>query len=367
MKKIVFAITNLEGGGAEKVLVDILNNLDKNSFDITILLLKRKGVYINAINNNIKIQHLFPNNKYLAALHYRFLKYFPKLYYKIFINEEFDVEVAFLEGIVTKLIASSNNKKSKKIAWVHIDLIKEHWTKKDYFGIKDENEYYNKFNDIIFVSNDCQSSFNSMFKLENIKQKVIYNPIIIDNIVNKSNEFEVNYNKFTIVSVGRLHKQKAFDRLIKAHATVKKIFPHNLLIIGEGPERKKLELLIKSMEVEDSVELKGFIKNPYPFIKAANLYISSSISEGHPLVILEAIALEKAIIATNITGAREILQYGEYGYLCENSQEGLENALSDVLFNLEKINDLEKQSKIRKQYFDYKATIKEIENVLNEN
>ncbi|MFL0163635.1 glycosyltransferase [Candidatus Clostridium helianthi] len=365
-RKIAFFITNLEGGGAEKVLVDIVNSINADKFDITLVLLKKKGVHLNKVRKDITIKNIFSSNRILGAMSYRFLRYLPKIYYKLKIKEKYDVEVAFLEGLPTKLISASNNIHSKKIAWVHIDLIKEHWTKKYYDSINDEKESYKKFNEIIFVSEDSKQAFNKLFSNLNIKERVIYNPILIDDVIEKSKERNVKFEEFTIISVGRLHKQKGFYRLIKVHSELCKKYPHKLIILGEGPERNKLENEIKELGVKNSVELKGFVSNPYPYIKAADLYISSSISEGHPLVILEAVALEKAIIGTRISGTREILKDGECGILCESTEDGIKQALEYVLSNDNVIKKLENKSKKRKKDFNYRENIREIERLLEE-
>lgn len=359
MKKIMFMIPNLKGGGAEKVLVDILNKIDVNKFDITLILLNNQCVHLEKLNKNIKVKILLPNNKFLLKIQKLIVLLFPKLYYKANIKEEYDVEIAFLEGMATKLISKSPSN-SKKIAWVHIDLLKKHWTKK-FFLFNEEAKCYDKFNKIIFVSQDALNSFNKVFENNIVDKKVILNPVIEEDITLMAQEKIEEFKDFTVVSVGRLNNQKGFDLLIKAHAKLVNKYKHKLVILGEGEERKNLEMQIKELGVENTVELKGFIRNPYPYIKAADIFVSSSRTEGYPLVLLEAVVLNKAIVATDVTGNREILNYGECGLMCECSSDDIANKLELFLKNEHLIKEYEKRSEKRKKEFDYKKVIREIE------
>ncbi|MDZ5044259.1 glycosyltransferase, partial [Clostridium perfringens] len=116
--------------------------------------------------------------------------------------------------------------------------------------------------------------------------------------------------------------------------------------------------------VNDSVVLKGFESNPYKFVRAADLYVSSSRTEGYPLALLEAIVLKKAIVATDVTGNREILDNGKYGVLCRDDAKSLEESIDNILSNKVKINELEKLATIKMQQMDYRKIILQIEKVL---
>lgn len=364
MKKVLFVMPNLIGGGAEKVLVDILNYIDSSKFEISLLLFNKEGIYLDRIPHEIKVISINDKIKFIPyKIWIRLYKYFPKLFYSIIVKEQYDTEIAFMEGYATNFIGNSTNKNSKKIAWVHTDLFKLHWTK-NMFLPGEEAKIYNKFNDIVFVSDDARVSFNKLFNENKATKKVIYNPIISDEIVKKANETDIEFDEFTIISVGRLNKAKGYDRLINIHSELVKMYPHKLLILGEGEERKKLENIIKDRGVEKTVELKGFVNNPYPYIKSADVFISSSRSEGYSLVVAESIVLEKAIISTNTVGPRELLDNGKYGLLCEESYEGIKNSLEKLLKNKELVKEYSELSKRRKQFFDYNSIINKIEKIL---
>lgn len=365
MKSVAFIMPDLRGGGAEKVLIDILNNIDTLKFKITLILLEKEGVYVKKIPNKIRVIDAGEKLKNIPKkIWTRWIKYAPKSFYKYIIREKFDTEIAFMEGFSTKIVANSNNNLSKKIAWIHTDLLNFHWTKKIYINNKEEDDCYRSFEKLIFVSDDAKTSFEKLFNENEIDKMVIYNPIIEHEIIKKSNEFNVEFNEFTLISVGRLIPVKGYDRLIKVHSELVKKHPHKLIILGEGIDKPKLKQLIISLGVDNTVELKGFKENPYPYIKKADLFISSSRMEGYSLVISEAIILEKAVFATNTTGPREILSNGEYGIICDNSEDGIKEKLKNILEDKKKIKLLEQKSKERKKCFNYTKIIKEIERII---
>lgn len=364
MKKVLFVMHNLTGGGAEKVLVDILDNIDKSKFNITLLLLEKKGIYLENIPEQIKVISIKDKLKIVPIkIITKLIKYFPRVLYSIVVKERYDTEIAFMEGLVTNFVGNSTNKDSRKIAWIHADLFKQHWTK-NMFLPKKEKECYDKFNEIVFVSNGAKNAFSKLFPMNQVNKRVIYNPIISSSIIEKSNEKFIRYEDLTIISVGRLNHQKGYDRLIKIHSELVEEYPHKLLILGEGEERNKLERIIDELGVNKTVELKGFVKNPYPYVKAADLFVSSSRSEAYALVVAESLVLGKAIISTNTTGPRELLENGKYGILCEDSCEDIKNSIKSVLINkslLQKYSDLAVK---RANFLEYRFIINEIEKVI---
>ncbi|MGU8323979.1 glycosyltransferase [Clostridium perfringens] len=364
MKKVMFMIPNLKGGGAEKVLVDILNNINKKKFEITLILLQNDGVFINELSEGIDIKFLNKKGKLIEKIQTILIKYLPSLFYRIKIREKYDVEVAFLEGKAAKLISKSNNKSSRKFVWIHTDLKNFNWIKNIFFSKKDEEKCYSKFNDIVFVSNESKDAFENIYYNKS-KKHVIYNPIIDKDIISKSINYTLEKkDSLNLVSVGRLVKVKGFDRLIKIHSKIVKEYPHNLIIVGDGIEKENLIKLIENLNVNESVKLVGFKKNPYPYIRQSDIYICSSYAEGFSLSVLEAVILKKAILSMDVTGPREILDFGEYGVLCKDESE-LEKNLKDLLNNREKIKYYENRSAILSKKFNYKRIIKQIENLID--
>ena len=377
MKKILFIINSLPGGGAEKVLYDILRKIDKQKYNIEIFLINKEGIYVDKIKKlNIKIDYLFLEREdkinfilyrkikscILLIKKYLYLS-FPKLISKLK-NKRYDIEIAFLEGNPTLLLGNRKTT-ALKIAWVHNDLEKHRVLSK-----KNEKKAYSKMNKIICVSADSKKSVENLYPELEKKIEVIYNPIPKEEILEKSLEIENIYSKekINIVTVGRLNVQKGYDILLKAHnELLKEGLDYNLYILGEGGERKNLEKYISENSIEKNTFLLGFKENPYPYIKQADIFISSSRYEGYPLVICEAICLEKPIIATKCTGPNEILEGGKYGLLAEvESVESLRENMKKLILDEELRIKYSKLSKERSEIFDIKKTMKQIERVLDE-
>lgn len=343
MKKIIFGITSLGLGGAERVLVDIANNL-KDIYDITIFTIYAGGAFEKELDKKIKLISIYNNsyesmsklNKKLIPLKILTCK---KQIYNKYIKDKYDIEIAFLEGAITRIFASKSN--SKKIVWIHNDI-------KQVFGndykskIKNniDKDIYSKYDKIVFVSNDNKEAFNKLYIKENNKnllekEEVCYNYIDRNRIIEKSNEnadvSTICTDKTSIITVSRLVKQKAIDRLIKVH---KKLIDcglkHNIYVIGDGPEKEELDKLIKELKVEDTFHLLGAKENPYPFVKKADYFALLSNFEGYPMTLEEAKILNKKILITN-TASREVVKNYSKSIIFENNENAIYEGLKQVL------------------------------------
>ena len=362
MKKILFGITGLTIGGAERVLVDLANELSK-SYDITIFALYAKGELEKELNSNVKLKSLFKysykemsklKQKIVVPLKVLLLK---NSIYNKNIKGNYDVEIAFLEGPITRLF-SVKNKNVRKIAWVHNDIslvfgkglkarLKKYLDKK----------IYDKYNDLVFVSKENMCDFDKTYTNLNISdehKKVIYNYIDKERILEKSQEkvkLLYDYNCINFVTVSRLVYQKGIDRIIEVHKKlIESGYNHKFYVIGDGPEREKLENLIKENKVENSFFLLGQKENPYPYIKNADYFCLLSRFEGYGMVLEEAKILGKPIIITD-TAAREAVECYDKKWILENSNDGIYNGLAEII---------EKRNK--DIYGNYNENMKEYDN-----
>lgn len=380
MKKILFIIGSLGGGGAEKVLYDILNNISYEKYEIELFLLENSGIYLKKLqekeNLKVKIEFLFSERKdRFNNILYRKIKTFlilVKLYFycryplliKKLRNKNYDIEVAFLEGYPTMLLA---NRKStaKKINWIHIDL-KKHRIIGISRGLERKN--LKEIEEIICVSEDSKKSILSLYPENKNKVKVIYNPIDKNNILEKSKEkIELKKDKLNIITIGRLSKQKGYDILLKSHnKLLKEGLDYNLIILGEGSERKNLEKYIKEKKIENNTQLLGFKENPYPYLKAADIFVSSSRYEGFSLVVAEAICLEKPIVSTRCTGPLELLENGKYGLMAESENvEDLSEKMKKLILDKKLREEYSILSKERAKVFEINKTIERIESIID--
>lgn len=340
MKKIVFGITSLQIGGAERVLVDIVNKL-KDRYDITIFMLYGKGAFIQELDKKIKVINLFENPyEEMSYIKRRVVPIYVltcgKHIYNKYIKNKYDIEIAFLEGPITRIFA--NNGKNKKIVWIHNDISKVFGTNlKSKIKLKIDKKIYGKYDKLIFVSNDNKQAFNNLFKKEDLynKQEVIYNYINKDKIIKKSDlqvgQEYIDKSIPSIITVARLVEQKAIDRLIRVHKKlIDNCINHNMYVIGDGPEKEKLENQIKELNIENTFHLMGKRQNPYPYIKRANYFALLSKFEGYGMVIEEAKILNKKIIITN-TAAKEAVQGYSKKIILENNEDAIYEGLKQVL------------------------------------
>ena len=374
MEKVLFGITSLTLGGAERVLVDLANELSKK-YEITIFTIYSKGELEKQLSKNVKIKSLY-NKKYLELN--KMQKYLinpikillgKKKIYNKYIKQDYIAEIAFLEGPITRLF-SIKNKNKKKIAWIHNDISQVFGK-----GIKSkikkiiDKKIYRKYQKLVFVSKDNLEKFNEIYKDINVQKEVIYNYIDKENVLKKANknediEFEFNNNIVNFVTVARLVKQKAIDRLINIHSKlIKNNYNHNFYVIGEGPEKENLEKIIKDQKVEKTFKLLGKKENPYPYIKNATYFCLMSKFEGYGMVIEEAKILNKPIIITD-TAAREALRDYKNSKILNNNYEDIYLGLKNIIENYNKTKQINFESKNLE--YDNKKIIKKIEELIGE-
>lgn len=341
MKKILFGITSLTLGGAERVLVDLANGLSKD-YEIVIWTLYGNGQLEKQLNKNIKIKTYMDKSyeqiskfqKLLMPLKVLFLK---KHIYNTSIKGDYQVEVAFLEGPITRLM-SVNNKNAKKIAWVHNDISKVFGN-----GLKAkmkkmiDEKIYSKFEKLVFVSKDNLKEFEKTYPNIKNEKQVIYNYLDSKAIIEKAKQDIEDFDKNTtnFVTVARLVEQKAIDRLINVHSNlIYNGLIHNFYIIGDGPQRAELEKLIKENNVEKTFHLCGRKENPYPYIKQADYFCLFSHYEGYGMVLDEAKILNKKILITD-TAAREAVNNYNRAKIVDNNENAIYEILENILKNKE--------------------------------
>lgn len=330
MIKILFFIENLTEGGAEKVLRNLVNNMDQTQFDITVQTVWPCDSE-KYLAKGIHYKSLFTFRNALSNLRYRF-EAETGLAYKLHIRDDFDIEVAYLECGATKVMAGSANKKAKKLAWVHCDLQKAMADPKAF--ARQTAPYYAKFDRVVCVSENVKKSFLELYG-DIVPVDVIYNTVDEKEIWEKAERpipGGLKMPPMTAVSVGRLTAQKNFLRLLKAHKRLlMEGILHDVWILGEGPERAGLEQFIAENDLNDTVKLFGFQENPYPYMHEADLLVCSSDYEGFSTFVTEGVILGKPIVTTDCTGMREILGDSEYGLITELSDDGLYGGMKRML------------------------------------
>lgn len=364
--KILFLINTLDCGGAEKVLIDTVNALDKTKYDITVQTVTDRGIFKDRLKNNVEYKSIVKiKNNFLQRAFTYIINFIlpPRIVYKIFIENEYDYEIAFIEGVPTKLISASSSRKSIKYAWVHIDLYSTFGLEKVYKNIKQHTECYKKFDKIICVSESAKKAFIKRFGISN-NLIVKYNVINDSYIREKSKEPVEKSKKMRIVTVGRLEHQKGMDRLLKIHKRLMdEGFDYDLLIIGQGSKRNELEEYVKNNSLSESVRFIGFTDNPYKYMESADLIVYPSRAEGYSTVAVEAIILGKPVVVTDCSGMREIFGDSQYGLVTENNDEALYDGIKRMLNSEELRKRYMEMAKIRNKEFSLEKRVKELENL----
>lgn len=337
MKKIIFGITSLTIGGAERVLVDIANKLCEK-YDITIFTIYPNGEFEKKLSNKVKLKSLYnlqykELNKIQKILKPLQVLLQQKRIYKKYIKNDYDIEIAFLEGAITRIFSTANNN-TVKIAWIHNDISKVFGNNfKSKLKRIIDKKIYSKYNKLVFVSKDNVKKFEEVYN-NDVSKEVIYNYINSNNVITQSKEIidlKFNENTLNFVTVSRLVEQKALDRLINVHSQLaNEGYNHNFYIIGDGPEKEKLEKLIYEKKVQDTFKLLGQKENPYPYIKKADYFCLLSYFEGYPMVVEEAKILGKYILITD-TAAREVVRDYDNSKIFKNSEDGIYNGLKNII------------------------------------
>lgn len=373
-RKILFLIESLSGGGAEKVLTVLLKHFDYEKYEVTICPVVDTGVYCDEVKSYVvsyqPIVSYHGNcfsrllNKIKYKLVYSILPL--SVVYKWFVPKDNDVEIAFCEGFVTKLLSHAKSD-AFKVSWLHTNLTTNPWpiTLGIYKDIEEEKQAYSKFNRIVCVSKTVEQSFQKRYGLED-HTCTIYNPIDVDDIWEKAGKrSQVNDDIFRIISIGRLVPQKGYDRLLHV---IRQLYDDginlHLLILGEGTDRAALEKYICKNNMQSYVCLPGFDKNPYRHLVNSDLFICSSRAEGFSLVIAEAMALSVPVLSTYCSGPNELLGDGKYGLLVDNTENGLLKGLEKAISEKKMMEEYANKAKMRLAEFAPINIINQIEEIL---
>ncbi|RKX91166.1 MAG: glycosyltransferase [Spirochaetes bacterium] len=368
MEKILFVLPSLCGGGAEKVVLNLLNYLNREKFVLHLALFEYKGVYLVDLPEDIVVYNLNKKNKF------DFLKLVFSLAYKVFPDVKPDVVISFLwyTNLVVILAKLLSYIKPKVIINERISINSALKTQKFWrikkFLIRSLYRYADR---IIAVSKGSAQKLIDLLGLLCNKIKVIYNGVsypIEQNVGSAENPVLRNIGGFPIiVSCGRLIWQKNQELLIKAAYIVLEQMDIKVLILGEGPEEANLRKLVRQLGIEDKVLFLGFQKDIYKYIKIADVFVLSSRYEGFPNVILEAMACGVPVISTDCPdGPNEIIVNGVNGMLVPPDDV---NAMAQAIVRLLNNDKLKEKFRIegwkRIRHFGIDKMVAEYEEVFN--
>ncbi|SFI93632.1 Glycosyltransferase involved in cell wall bisynthesis [Kaistella treverensis] len=373
--KILFRHRSMEMGGVEKVLLSLLQNLDQEKFEITVLLSINQGELRDEIPAHIqkiftaKGKEDFSKNPFIQKIQLAQRKFklndLRKNPHKIdeqFLKQNFDIEIAMTYNDF-ELVLNSSNKRSKKIGWFHSEI--DH--PKLQVLVPKILEHFPQFDHIIYCSEKIKELMHLHYpQLLYPAESVIINAIPIEEIKEKADEKNAELpQKPVFVTVGRLHTRKGYHLLMQVHAKLLEDgFQHSILVIGDGEEMPNLMKQQKNLGVEKTFILAGNKMNPYSYIKNADFFIMPSESEAWPLVIAEALVLQKPIIATNVGDVGLMIEHQKTGYLVDFNFDEIYDAMKEFLIDETLIKELKKNLSNIEAQFDNQKIFNEVENIL---
>lgn len=367
MKKLLFLIRDLGHGGAEKVLVNLVNHMNKEKFDITVMTLFDEGVNRQFLAPHIKYKTCFkksvPGNSHLLKI------FSPTLLHNFLIKDEYDIEIAYLEGPASRIISGCQNKNTKLVTWVHCTQDDEKKVSVGYRNFKEAKKCYKKFNKTIFVSGSTEDSFKKI--ITDIDSDVLYNTndsTIIKQLAEEKDDIPFDDKYINIISAGRIIPVKGFDRLARIHAKlISDGYPVRTYILGDGSESHKKEIaeILKLNNISDSFTFLGYQTNLYKYMANADLFVCSSYSEGFSTAATEALIVGLPVCTVEVSGMKEMLgENNEYGIITKNDEDALYKGIKSLLDNPELLKCYKEKAIERGKFFSTEKTVQAVEEML---
>lgn len=366
--KILIIHETMAGGGAERVLLDLLHHLDYTRFDVTLLLVYATGVYLDQLPGDVKLLYINKEKKrFIERLLFRCKPLLDRWQQRdinrLLGDERYDTIVSFMEGPAMIYHSFVTSRAKRNVTWVHIDLQANRWTLPFHGNAGREQARYGMMDEVVFVSDGARRGFEAIIA-NDVSHRVMHNPIDRDAIIRRGTERTVEKHRFTVCNVGRLVDQKRQDRIVRAAALLKQRgVDVEFWIVGTGTLESQLKELISKLQVQDTVKLLGFHDNPYPIIQAADAFLLTSDAEGYPTVVCEALCLGKPIISTPVAGIDELLHDGA-GIVCEPSDCAIADVVERLATDRECYDRLAQASQLGGQQFDINVVMQSIEKML---
>lgn len=363
MIKILFLIHDLGQGGAEKVLINLVNNMDRTKFEITVMSLFGGGVNEQFLKKDITYKtvykKVFPGNSKLMKL------FSPEQLHKKYIKDEYDIEVSYLEGPSARIISGCQNPKTKLVSWIHCTMQSENDVAESFRNYKEAVACYNRMDEMVFVANTVRDHFLKKCDYKG-NVNVIYNTVESDVIKQKaSEEVDIDIISPSLVAAGTLKPVKGFDRLLRIVKVLREYGQDvHLYLLGDGPERNSLEELSKTFNLTEYVSFLGHQTNPYKYMAKCDIFVCSSHSEGFSTAATEALIVGTPVCTVEVSGMKEMLgENNEYGVITENSEEALCQGIKQVMEDGLLVHYKEMANQ-RGKIFDKENTVKIVENML---
>ena len=327
-KKVLFFLWSFSlGGGAEKILSTIVSNLDLEKYQIDILEMEHFDKGYEAVPEGVRILKPYKKRKYgrlMEAILWRLRIYFPHLVRKWLIKDDYDIEVSFT--IMNPAFPFSKRAEVKKFAWIH-GSIEAFLAENQAHYRKNHFEQLSQADKIIAISKKTRESIETVYPMFQNKIQTIYNGYDFSTLFEKSEEIPpVTLEKNSICVIGRLEELKGTDRVLEVFNELQTdVNDVHLYYIGSGEQENFLKEEVERLKLQDKVHFLGYQKNPYSILKQAKLLLSLSKQEGFSGAVVEAVTLGIPFVSTNVGGALELSNDGQFGDVIETDPEALDS------------------------------------------
>jgi glycosyltransferase involved in cell wall biosynthesis len=314
--RIAIFLRDLAGGGAERVILNLARGFIERDLRVDLVLARVKGAYLAQVPPEVRIVDL--KTPFLPTSPFKLVRYLKQEQPLALLSAlHYPCEISVLAKYISRMSI-------RVVVSEHINLSLEAAQRKE-TSVRltplAARLFYPWADGIVAVSHGVAKDLARVTHLPIERIKVIYNPVILPELLTRAKE-SVEHPWFkpgeppVVLGVGRLETQKDFPSLIRAFAQVRQVQPARLVILGIGPEQAHLDALVRELGLEDDVAMLGFMQNPYAYMAKAAVFVLSSVREGLPTVIIEAMAVGTPVVSTNCeSGPAEILADGKYGLL----------------------------------------------------
>ena len=366
MTKILFLIHDLGQGGAEKVLVNLVNNMDRSKFDISVTALFGGGVNEQFLAPDIHFRAVFPkevpgNSKLMKLLT-------PAQLHRMCVKEHYDIEVSYLEGPSARVISGCNDANTKLVSWIHVEQHTIERLAGSFRNQREARECYNRFDQTVCVS---QYVYDDFCRILNFQKpcRVLYNTVESKKILAKANDAVselMDDGKIRLMAVGTLKESKGYMRLL---SIIKRLqdenYPVHLYILGIGPLQPEMERYIQTNNLQGAVTLLGYQTNPYNYVSKCDLFVCASFAEGFSTAATEALIVGTPVCTVEVSGMKEMLgEHNEWGIVTENSEEALYQGIKDLLDHPDKLVHYKEKAIERGKTFSTENTVRAAEEML---
>lgn len=366
MKKILFLIHDLGRGGAEKVLVNLVNHMDRSKFDISVTVLFGGGVNEQFLAPDIHYRAVFPrsipgNSRWMKLLT-------PAQLHRLCVKDTYDIEISYLEGPSARVISGCGDPDTKLVSWIHVELHSQENAVRSFRSLVEAEKCYNRFDQIVCVSEFVRDDFCSVIDVQR-PCTVLYNTVESDRIERLAAEAADGFPSgegIALMAVGTLKPSKGYERLLRI---IKRLrdggYPVCLYILGEGPLRKTLEGYVAQNHFEDAVVFLGYQTNPYKYVAQSDLFVCASYSEGFSTAATEALIVGTPVCTVEVSGMKEMLgEHNEYGIVTENSEDALYDGIKTLLDDPALLASYKEKAAERGRMFHTEETVRAVEEML---